>query len=368
MSEIKDGADATDPIMLSANRPAARFYKGGTQIARFRGGIDDEPYTPEDWVGSTVTMRGEQFTGLTTLPDGRLLRDDIGADPVRWLGADHVRAFGADPKLLVKLLDAGQRLPVHAHPDGEFAQRTLGAAHGKAEAWYILTPGVVHVGLVEGTTLRRLAELVATQDAETLLNMLHRVPVQPGDRVFVPAGMLHAIGEGVFLVEVQEPEDLSILLEWRDFAIDGATHGHLGLGFDLALEAVDTSATLPDVLESLIVRNNDPNAGLAADAAEFFRLDRIDVAGIASLDEGFAVLVVLHGGLTLRGGEQDLPLVAGSTVLLPATSTARELHGAGTVLAARPPLPPLETTNTITSSSCATTPSLPAPAEPGIAR
>ena len=63
--------------------------------------------------------------------------------------------------------------------------------------------------------------------------------------VLVPAGRLHAIGEGVLLLELQEPEDLSILLEWGGFALDGERDGHLGLGFDLALSAVDHQRSPP---------------------------------------------------------------------------------------------------------------------------
>ncbi len=114
------------PIRLSANRPAARFYRGGERIALFRGaprpaGREAEEREPEDWIASTTTVAGETRTGLTVLPDGVLLRDAVAADPVRWLGAAHAHRWGSDTRLLVKLLDAGQRLPVHAHPDDAFA-------------------------------------------------------------------------------------------------------------------------------------------------------------------------------------------------------------------------------------------------------
>ena len=327
------------PVKLSANRPTARFYQGGSRIAAFRGGIEDEPYTPEDWVGSTVTVRGEEGSGLTVLPDGRLLREAIAADPIGWLGQEHVTAFGADPMLLVKLLDAGQRLPVHAHPDADFAARTLGTAHGKAEAWYILTPGTVYLGLVEEIAPAHLADLVAEQRVEEMLGMLHPIDVVPGDRVFVPAGMLHAVGEGVFLVEVQEPEDLSILLEWRDFELDGATDGHLGVGFDVALEAVDTTALDTAARDALVVRADSAERGLCVPAEAYFRLDQLMVDGTELLDEGFSVLVVLDGEATLRGQGAELSLPAGSTALLPAALRAPRLTGTATVLIARPPRP-----------------------------
>jgi mannose-6-phosphate isomerase len=279
-------------------------------------------------------VRGEDGVGRTRLPDGRLLVDALVADPARWLGAEHVARWGADPKLLVKLLDAGQRLPVHAHPDRAFADAHVGTPHGKAEAWHILTPGVVHLGLRQDLSLPRLEALVAAQDPDALLALLHEVPVRPGDRVFVPPGTLHAIGEGVLLAEVQEPEDLSILLEWRDFALDGLRDGHLGLGFDLALQAVDRRALDADDLDRLIRRRDDP-AGLPADADPFFRLEERIVDGRDELAQGFAVVIVTDGAVQVGGASWP----RGTTALVPHAAGAVIAHGRGTLLVCRPPLP-----------------------------
>lgn len=249
---------------LGPNRPPERFYRGGRAIAAFRGEPPAAEREPEDWIGSVTTVRGEAELGLTRLPDGRLLRDAVAEDPVSWLGAEHAARWGADVRLLVKLLDAGQRLPVHAHPDDGFAGRHLGCRHGKAEAWYILEGGTVHVGLTQEVSVDELADLVRSQDVDALLGLLHAVRVEPGDVVWVPPGELHAIGEGVFLLELQQPEDLSILLEWEGFAIDGAAEGHLGLGFDRALAAVNRGARRVEELAELVRPAPRPGAGLPA--------------------------------------------------------------------------------------------------------
>ena len=162
-----------NPILLPSNRPAERFYRGGARISAFRGEDRSAPREPEDWVASTTTVNGEPDVGLTTLPDGRVLRDAIEQDPIAWLGDGHVARWGSDTRLLVKLLDAGQRLPVHAHPHDDFAATHLGRAHGKAEAWYILQGGTVHVGLRQDVETADLAALVERQDATTLLGLLH---------------------------------------------------------------------------------------------------------------------------------------------------------------------------------------------------
>lgn len=88
---------------------------------------------PEDWVGSVTVLFGEAELGLTRLVGGRLLRDAVVAGPVAWLGEQHVARYGADTALLVKLLDAGELLPVHAHPGRQFAAAHLGLAIGDTE-------------------------------------------------------------------------------------------------------------------------------------------------------------------------------------------------------------------------------------------
>ncbi|MCI1017480.1 carbohydrate kinase [Microbacterium sp. C5A9] len=324
-----------NPVLLPSNRPAERFYRGGARISAFRGEEGAAPREPEDWIGSTTTVNGEPELGLTTLPDGRLLRTAIEQDPVSWLGDEHVARWGADTRLLVKLLDAGQRLPVHAHPHDDFAATHLGRAHGKAEAWYILQGGTVHVGLAEDVDAAVLADLVERQDVTALLGLLHEIEVAAGDVVWVPPGELHAIGAGVLLLELQQPEDLSILLEWQGFAIDGATLGHLGLGFDVALAAVTRRGRASADLGALVSTAPASGSAFPAAADEYFRLERLPVDGVAVIDRGFSIVVVSDGRVEI-GGE---PLPAGSALLVPHAAGALEASGRGELLVARPPAP-----------------------------
>jgi mannose-6-phosphate isomerase len=323
-------------IPLDANRPADRFYRGGRRLAAMRGEDAAPTHEPEDWVASTTRVFGSDGVGETVLPDGRRLTDAIEADPVAWLGAEHVERWGSDSRLLVKLLDAGQRLPVHAHPDGEFAARHLARAHGKTEAWVILEGGTVHLGLCDDIDPAELAGLTRSQRTTELLARLHAVEVAPGDGILVPAGQLHAIGEGVLLLEVQEPEDLSILLEWKDFAIDGEAEGHLGLGFDTALAAVAHRALSAGDLESLIVRGGPPGSALPPAADPFFVVERVLVDEAAvEVRPGFAVLFVVAGSVEVSG----VRLEAGQTAVAPAAVGILRISGTGEVLVSRPPSP-----------------------------
>lgn len=323
-------------VRLASNRPAQRFYRGGRGITDFRGEAPAASHEPEDWIASCTTVFGEREAGLSRLPDGALLREAIAADPVHWLGGAHAHRWGDDPRLLVKLLDAGQRLPVHAHPDDAFAAERLGHAHGKAEGWYILRGGRVHVGLRRAVAASELRDLVENQDTASLLDLLHTVPVRAGDVVWIPPGELHAIGAGVLLLELQQPEDLSILLEWHGFELDGARDGHLGLGFSQALRAVTLTRRSPAELARLVQHAPlaaRPESVFPPEADPFVRLERHPVTDAVRLAAGFAVLVVTRGVLEVAGE----PAPAGSVLLVPAAHGEVHVAGRGEVLVARPP-------------------------------
>ena len=332
------------PLALPPNA-FPRFYRGGERIAALRGSPATER-TPEDWIGSVTTAFGSARDGLTRLNDGRTLADAVAADPESFLGAAHVARYGADPRLLVKLLDAGERLPVHFHPGAAFAREHLGSPHGKTEAWVIVSAEgsdpAVHLGLREEVGPATLAGWVERQDVAAMLSAMVRLPVRPGDVIFVPAGLLHTIDEGILLVELQEPSDLSVLLEWEGFEIDGRAEGHLGLGFELALQAADHSRLAPFGVERLTARRSDGERPgverlLPPEADGFFRAERIRPRPSSPLPREFSILVVLggEGRLVTDGGE--LELRRGLTVLVPHAAGVGSLEGELDVLRCLPP-------------------------------
>ncbi len=339
------------PIVLGPNQPA-HFYRGGLGIARLRGIPQPSQNSPEDWIGSTTEMFGRPGDGLSRLPGGETLRAAIAADPAGFLGADHLARFGVNPALLVKVLDTGQRLVVHFHPDRDFAARYLGSRSGKTESWLILetrdesgdpSAGHVYLGFAADADPLAVRRRVGDQDTSAILDSLNKVPVAPGDTVLVPAGVPHAIGAGITLVELQEPTDFSILLEWKGFAIDGVRDGHLGLGFDTALTALDYSGWDASRLGAL--RALRPGAAerpgvtrlLPARADEFFRAERVETTAAVDFEPGYAILVVVAGRGRLTYPSGSLAVRRGSTVLVPYGAGLTTLEGDLRVLRCRPP-------------------------------
>jgi mannose-6-phosphate isomerase len=321
------------PLVLPPNQ-FHRFYAGGARIDALRGVAAGEEKRPEDWIGSTTTAFGETDEGLSRVADGRLVRDLVQADPEALLGGEHVARFGADPGLLVKLLDAGERLPVHLHPGREFAGARLGSPWGKTEAWLILhaEPGAsVHAGLREPLDDATLHRWVTDQDADEMLAALHEIPVAAGDALLIPAGTLHAIGAGILLLELQEPTDFSVLVEWRRFGVNSGAE-HLGLGWDTALAAADREQADPAAF-----RSDDPLLPPAADP--YFRAERV-IADRGEHEPSFAVLMVLAGEGTLRAERgEELKLQAGMSVLVPHAAGVTTLAGELDAIRCLPPDP-----------------------------
>jgi mannose-6-phosphate isomerase len=203
----------------------------------------------------------------------------------------------------------------------------------------------VHLGFRDDADPGWLAGVVAAQQAGPLLASLNALPVAAGDTVLVPAGVPHAIGEGVLLVELQEPTDFSVLLEWDGFAIDGRRDGHLGLGFDLALQCVDRSGRGADELARLRGGRGQVGPGVERlfpdEADPFFRAERLrpGAGSPVTVDAGFSILVVTYGSGRVETDAGALDLDRGDTVLLPFAAGHAEVGGELEALRCLPPAP-----------------------------
>jgi mannose-6-phosphate isomerase len=325
--------------------PVFRFYKGGAGIDRFR---DVEPGSgpgaPEDWVASTTTSFGNATEGLASLEDGRVIRDVIAADPVAFLGADHVADLGSNPGLLVKLLDAGERLAVHFHPGREFAREHLHSDFGKTEAWLILEaePGAhMHLGLREPIEPETLRRWVREQNSDEMLAALNKVPVKAGDSLFVPAGTLHTIGEGITLIELQEPSDMSVVVEWRYAGVE-PDEANLKLGWDTILPPADLDAAIPFYIpaEQPDAQSSTQKRLLPPEADAYFRAQLLTVHAHdpLELEPQFSILIGTGGELTITDDEHpSLALAKGQAALIPYSAGRTTIAGSGTAIRCLPP-------------------------------
>ena len=335
------------PAKLPSNQ-FDHFYRGGDRIGALRHGPGG-PMRPEEWIGSVTTRFGATEQGLSKLPDGAYLKDAIASDPIGWLGEEHFSHFGLSIEVLVKLLDPDQRLPVHFHPNKAFAKAHLGLDHGKTEAWIILeAPAGAGVGLgfKERQNKDELLELVRSQDSSALLASLRRSEVSVGDAIFVPAGVAHAIDSGIFVLELQEPTDLSALLEWEGFAVDGTKDGHLGLGFETVTDALMLDPLSDAEFNSLVMRNvfsgGPLRSVLPIKADGYFRAHL--APGVGDFEGGFAIGLVLDGtGEIIFANAPTMQINKGDALVIPHAAGAYSITGANVIIC-RPPIAELART------------------------
>jgi mannose-6-phosphate isomerase len=313
---------AERPWHLLPNR-VSRFYRGGLLLDRFRGAPDPrDTDRPEDWVGSA--------TRAWTPPGAAISDEGLGDAEVAGVTRRVVDVVPA-PGVLVKLLDAGNRLPVHAHPSRAFAAEHLGSSFGKAEAWVILAtrqlpgepPPNLRLGFRRDIARDELRRWIDDQDSDALLDALHERPARAGDAWFVPAGIPHAIGAGSLILEVQEPTDFSIVLERRGFPV-AADDAHVGLGWDVAIDAIDRRGWSDDELDGLRSHAAADGSLLAPASAPFFSVERVRVAGERRLElrRRFVVGIVTEGAGTIHAAGGEIEVGSGEGFAIPATAAS----------------------------------------------
>ena len=235
--------------------------------------------------------------------------------------------------LLLKLLAARDSLSVQVHPDDAYAREHEGKL-GKTEAWVILKAeegASILYGLKEGVTLEALrAALEGGGDVERLIR---RVPVKPGDVYYMPSGMVHAIGGGILLYEIQQSSDVTYRL-W-DFARVNAAGEKRPLHIRQSLDVI-----VPELTGQIAHMPENDGCGLVTLLdVPAFHLECANVNGeceLAPQPHAFRMLTAL-AGLLLSWQGDAIELKAGDSVLLPASCPPVTLMGVGQALISTPP-------------------------------
>lgn len=297
------------------------------------------PMTPAFRGGSLTPWGGERLGSewgkAITQPTGESLEVSCipgleSADPMGVKLPDLIARYGAafagkyagqTFPLLLKLLDARDSLSVQVHPNDAYAAAHEGKL-GKTEAWLILEAAEgsqLVYGIKPGATLPQLR--AACEQGAAVEPLLRRVSVRPGDVCFIPAGCVHAIGEGILLYEIQQSSDVTYrFYDWDRTDEQGRKRE---LHLDKALDVTDLAFSLDPVPAP------DAPCARVLDTT-FFTLDLLRGDRGAPLPpvQSFGFLTALGDGLTLcwQGGEKQLR--KGETLYLPAACPACILQGA----------------------------------------
>ena len=234
--------------------------------------------------------------------------------------------------LLLKLIDTRDKLSVQVHPNDTYAAAREDGKLGKTEAWLMLeTPpegGELIYGVRPGVSLQAMKEACeAGSEVEKLLN---RVKVNAGDVCYIPAGCVHAIGEGILLYEIQQSSDLTYRFYDWDRTDENGNRRELHL--EKALDVADLRCTpVPLRVEK--------SFGVKRVLSEqYFTLDliRTDTMEMLPPVHEFGIITVTEGEMELRFAGGSVRMKAGETCLLPHNSPALALVGPGAAALAMP--------------------------------
>lgn len=221
--------------------------------------------------------------------------------------------------LLVKFLDAHDRLSLQVHPNDLQAKTLAGAERGKTEAWVILDalPGsLVYAGLRSGIDRKTLETAI---QAGRLPECVHAFQAQTGDCFLIPAGTIHAVGEGILLAEIQQTSDVTFRLhDWGRMGSDGRPRQ---LHLPEALECLDFTRGPVDPLQPKPLHGISTNRVEELVASEHFVIRRHSGPHAWQLDPitGCRILTMLGGQAELAWLEGVETLAVGDTILVPAT-------------------------------------------------
>jgi mannose-6-phosphate isomerase len=286
---------------------------GGRNIERLYG----KKLPPNQVIGESWEMT-DRPEGVSVIANGPL-----AGKTLRWLMENHAgevlgegRANTKQFPLLVKILDAQDKLSLQVHPPAAKAKELKGDP--KTEMWFIAdaTPSAdLFVGLKRGITREDFERKV--RDG-TVTECFHHLPVKAGDVMFLPSGRVHAIGAGNVIFEIQQNSDTTYrVFDWNRLGLDGKPRE---MHVEQSLASIDFNDFEPPLIRSEYSRNetfavrylvDDPL--FRTNAWQIKRGQRFHVS--SKLPQIFGVV---RGRMTITGNNVEVPLRPGDFCLVPA--------------------------------------------------
>lgn len=288
---------------------------GGSKIGRLKRLTGDIPDNiGESWELSGVP--GHESVVDNGIYAGRDIKSLLGEYGAEILGASTFRRYGTMFPILVKFIDAAKDLSIQVHPGDEIAQKRHNCC-GKTELWYIMhadSGAVLYSGFCRKTDKASFRKQIETGNVEAQLNRFY---TEKGDVFYLPAGRVHGIGAGNFLVEIQQPSDITYrIYDFDRIDKDGKKRE---LHTDLALDAIDFEE-YHDYKTHLILEEADGEKLIKRCdkfVSTLFRLNRKRTLPVKSTG-GFRIMICIGGSAKLTddmGNSETLSIC--ETVLLP---------------------------------------------------
>ncbi len=329
--EIKDILNV--PIFFKRNR-VYRIYKGGKLFHNFFGDANEDSLFPEEWIASTVkTIKKNrpENEGYSVVENTDILFADLVRDYSNEILGKGRKSFG----VLVKALDSAVRLPIQVHPNKEFSREHFNSDYGKTESWIILETRKnpkIYFGFKEKVSHEKFLELIeeSEKNPEAFTPYLNVVTPKVGDVFLINAKMIHGIGAGCMILEVQEPSDFTFQFEaWcLDYKVSDAEK-YLGLPKETVIDNCidfDTyadAATKKSKLEPTLVYEKDgvkKESLISYQQTPCFAVNRYTLADATTLlPEAPAIYLVTkgEGKMTWNNGKSERKIAKGDYFVIP---------------------------------------------------
>ncbi|NLX77725.1 MAG: class I mannose-6-phosphate isomerase [Clostridiaceae bacterium] len=304
------------------------YIWGGRNLSRFGKNLPDG-IVAESWelachpdgmsIVENGAFKGRKLKSLLEQFGDRIIGDSAGNN--------------TDFPIMIKLIDANDKLSVQVHPDDEYARAHEGD-NGKNEMWYILDakPGAKLIyGLKPGVDRAQFEAAVKENRLEDCLNYIN---VKPGDFINIPAGLIHAICDGIVLAEIQQNSNVTYRV--YDYNRKGPDGKSRPLHIEKAMQIIDFNAGDMKYRYDGLEYEKNENASLRVIVAnEYFCVEHYTVTGKITQNTGlrqFHAYVCIGGEGEIYCDNGSVELKTGETVLIPSCIGEYEIKGELTLL------------------------------------
>ena len=265
---------------------------GGVQLEKYFDYLLPSPSTGECWAISAHTH------GINNITNGTF--SGLG---LKQLWEQHQYLFDNHTKKLfpfmIKIIDATQDLSVQVHPDNNYAQLHENDS-GKFECWYVLDakPDAKIIYGHNALTKAQLHDLIIRQQWQTLLNT---IPVKTGDFFVVPPGVIHALGSGILVLEIQQSSDVTYRIYDYDRPDEAGKLRELHI--DKALDVINVPH-VPWVIENLDIQALSPTTGITnLTKNKYFQVQKVTVNGNIQyhIKSKYLLVNVINGNAIING-------------------------------------------------------------------
>ena len=291
-----------------------KIWGGDRLEKKYRKNPAELPNIGESWeLSGYPTDTSVVANGYLT---GKTLPEIIEQFKEQLVGKKVYKRFGNAFPLLFKLIDANDDLSIQVHPNDEVAGKRHDS-FGKTEMWYVLDAdegASLIIGFKRNCTKKEYLEALEKDEVESLLQ---KVPVQAGDVFFIPAGLVHAIGKGVMVAEVQESSDVTYRI--FDYNRKDENGNERELHTAQALDVINFKASKNPKTDYKVV----PNEEVKLVSCEYFTTNLLELNKKKNFHyaymETFVVYMGLEGKVEIAGGTSTVQMQKGDTVLIPAS-------------------------------------------------